>query len=120
MTAPLMSEDDLARLEALLAEATPGPWYEWQSAIGWRVERIAFDLVARCEGEKDARMIAALRNAAPALLAEVRRLREVEEAAVALVAHYDDGHHDDDQCQNTLDGHTEALRASLAARGEVK
>jgi hypothetical protein len=86
------SPEFLGELEALLAEATPAPWH--RDRTGQHL--IAGDLVvadgrvlcgqfAESLSETDARLIAALRNAAPALIAEVRRLRAIEATARALV-----------------------------------
>lgn len=92
---------DLEELERLLAAATPGPWEagrmdteSYSADYGpWKavyaedprggVHKPTGELlpyqVARGDGDEcraNATLIAALRNAAPALIAEVRRLRE--------------------------------------------
>jgi hypothetical protein len=94
---------DLESLEKLLAEATAGPWrtttscaaYEYCSVEGpeWTVCQVIYDDDRRpVQGEDDdgkaiadARLIVALRNAAPELLAELKELRERVVAARADV-----------------------------------
>ena len=74
-----MNEQELVALEALEKAATPGEWEATPDA-----ERFVWRLIATGKGAAisvpsdihDVRFIAALRNAAPALFAEVRRLRE--------------------------------------------
>jgi len=89
MTDPL----DLDELERLEKAATPGPWsFKGTGGLhmdgardGWMVEgphngkrwpRIARDAAPYRERGENPALIAALRNAAPALIAEIRRLRE--------------------------------------------
>lgn len=73
---------DLDELERLEREATPGPW-EWN---GIAIEAGRTDVLAPGESnsfgygtihiaEEDQNLIAALRNAAPSLFAELRTLR---------------------------------------------
>ena len=86
---------DLDKLERLEREATPGPW-EWN---GIAIEAGRTDVLAPGESnsfgygtihiaEEDQNLIAALRNAAPALFAELRaargRIAELEEHISAL------------------------------------
>lgn len=81
---------DLDELERLEREATPGPW-EWN---GIAIEAGRTDVLAPGESnsfgygtihiaEEDQDLIAALRNAAPTLIAELRvarkRIAEIEE-----------------------------------------
>lgn len=99
-----MTDQDLDRLEALLAKATKAPW-EWTSfnrtlvVPGYdgrgrnRLRDIPVieldDDICTCEPScvcrsriavqsTDAELIAALRNAAPAMIDRARRLREIE------------------------------------------
>jgi hypothetical protein len=89
MSEPL-SDEELAELEALAADATPGPWVAHieaeapvggESMIGLDGLQDDFppDMYVRHNGETapaaDIRFIAAARNYVPRLLAEVRRLR---------------------------------------------
>ena len=88
MTAPI-TEEQLAELERLEREATPGPWLVEDKRGWWRVRGpggVAFDDGSACneynaECDADTRdLIVAARNALPQLLAEVRRLRAVVDA----------------------------------------
>jgi sirohydrochlorin ferrochelatase len=81
-----MNEQELARLEALAAAATPGPWNTYEcrhhsggngpSKVDYQVscakECVAWDMPS----SSNAAFIAAAREAVPVLVAEVRRLRE--------------------------------------------
>lgn len=85
-----MSDIDLDRLDALAAAATPGPWQEdgpwWSNHVsGWVIttgadrnavayQPLGWDRLPTSAA--DAAFIAAARDAVPALVAEVRRLRE--------------------------------------------
>ena len=70
-----MTEEELARIEALANAATPGPWETYGSdRYGWRVDGPPDTDEGRIS-EENARFIAAARDAVPALVAEVRRLR---------------------------------------------
>jgi hypothetical protein len=84
-----MRHDDaqLAELEALLAKATPGPWLSDGNMVSTedalfmgREEDIVGEDIVR---DEDAALIAALRNAAPALLAAARELNAVRHALAA-------------------------------------
>lgn len=86
-----VTEEQLAELERLEREATPGPWSTCKmmpsdghdeavavlDADGFRANDVC-DCYgdSRVEREANARVIVAARNALPALVAEVRRLRE--------------------------------------------
>lgn len=86
-----IDETELARLEALAAGATTFPWkgdghkecgYGWVKIPGFNTtgtERSA-RLGQYLGADDDARYIAAACNAVPALIAEIRRLREKVEA----------------------------------------
>lgn len=102
-----MTEDELAALEVLTEAATPGPWewldYDlhavsvanddpWDPAPGQKI--IVTDGGAYPPENADATFIAATRTAVPALIAELRRLREVIAALVA----------DDPRCYFGRDG----------------
>ena len=65
-----MTNDELDRLAALAAAATPGPWI---NTLG-RVHSADTTHIANGY-EDDCEFIAAARDAVPALVAEVRRLR---------------------------------------------
>lgn len=101
-----MTDDELAVLETLCAAASPGPW-AWDSRdrdTYWRstggagaYPSAVIDTDTEDYGEDvyivfieathaDAAFIAASRTGVPALVAEVRRLREVEAAARDVVA----------------------------------
>ena len=88
----MMAELDLDKLEALEKAATPGPWGlqtekemgdygsvigEYLTGIGTRLcEVVVYNDDYGNQVVHNGQLIAALRNAAPALLAEVRQLRE--------------------------------------------
>lgn len=84
---PNLDETELARLEALAGESTPRPWkgdghkgcgYGWVKMPGFNTtgtERSA-RLGQYLGADDDARYIAAACNSVPALVAEIRRLRE--------------------------------------------
>lgn len=91
--------DALEALDALLTRATPAPWSVRRvDALGphpwFFVDAKVADAYGRFEvaharhflrASEDATAIAVLRNAAPALIAELRRLRAIEAAARALL-----------------------------------
>jgi hypothetical protein len=89
-----MTEQELQAIEALAAAATPGPWEagndigegEVYGVDGYAVVGAAAQAWTRREVDANTRFIAAARTAVPALVAEVRRLRRVEDAAKALSA----------------------------------
>lgn len=81
-----MTDDELNRLEALASAATPGPWrYEDSydpcviTESGQYIAQTSYDQQSVSRGDRDyhvaAHFIAASRDAVPALIAEVRRLR---------------------------------------------
>ena len=90
-----MAEIDLDELETLDKAATPGPWGlqtekemgdygsvtgEYLTGIGTRLcEVVVYNDDYGNQVVQNGQLIAALRNAAPALLAEVRRLREANQ-----------------------------------------
>ena len=82
---------DLAELERLLAEATPGPWQADEATQTGQRATVAFpvvlsestgEILLECDwgGDTDAALIVAAVNALPALLAERERLQERYEA----------------------------------------
>lgn len=89
-------------LRKLLEAATPAPWSQVITAA-WRAQ--GPHVLTQREAEADAALIAALRNAAPELLAVV-------EAARALVACPD--------CEDAAGGHALQLRAALAKLDEAR
>lgn len=76
-----MTDDELNRLQALADEATAGPWTAAATVdeYGQRLHTVdVLPLTTFGEIElNDAAFIAASRDAVPALIAEVRRLREL-------------------------------------------
>jgi len=71
---------DLARLRALIAEATPGPWYARGDNVVDDADQECAGIIATvtCEPhEPDAILITEMRNQLPALLDELERLRAV-------------------------------------------
>jgi hypothetical protein len=99
-----LTDDDLAAIEARVNAATPGPWEAEGSLVwgpeqstrgGWGAMRTESDgegraplgdfndgeYTASLRAEQDATFTAHAREDVPALLAEVRRLREIEQAA---------------------------------------
>lgn len=84
-----MADLDLDAIEALLAEGSPLPWRAYKYGIlggpGWDSSNgdIAGDYQDDMRGEDTALIVAAV-NALPALVAEVRRLRAVRDAAANL------------------------------------
>lgn len=83
----MMTEDELKQIEERAAAATPGPWFAKHGVIKWYVYSLDEDLGFSLQefhpddgrdwatGETAA-FIAASRQDIPALVAEVRRLRE--------------------------------------------
>jgi hypothetical protein len=105
-------------LERLLSEATPGPWEVAHGTFKdrdthiiapdgtdepWIIAEMGGYVISRGEFDEmmpNADLIAALRNAAPALLTEVRRLRVIEEKALALAKAANSGEwHKGEDCQ---------------------
>ena len=93
---------DIDKLEALEKAATPGPWL----AKANELLRIGSDSIVRplcvmssnnesecIYQEEDAEFVATARNALPELLAEVRRLRRIEEMASTLIDYEDANYH---------------------------
>lgn len=81
--------DDIAALEALLVEATPGPWERPASEHPGPFNARAIDgpdgeLVCAAYAADDARLIAAAVNALPALLALARRALEADAAGARV------------------------------------
>jgi hypothetical protein len=78
-----MTEDELTQLDALAQAATPGPWITDETDVMRayypdHLEGYADIPVCECFAhcENDAAYIAAACNAAPGLIADVRKLRE--------------------------------------------
>lgn len=131
--------DDLDALEALLAKATPGPWRttaeEDENGVvrpmikGWRQEPMGLYVAAFFAyadegqgGDDNARLVVAAVNALPTLLAELRRLRGVEEKARAEIKQRDAfdawmlaGADDQDELPNPSSAWAEAEAALRAA-----
>jgi len=96
VTAPL-SDARLTEIRARLAAATPGPWHVFRDSIvasAWvnrgddPICEVVTDANDRSpdQGDTDARLIANAPTDLADLLAEVQRLRAVDEAAAAIVA----------------------------------
>ncbi len=87
-----MTDDELARLEELAGESTPGPWRSEQGPTHAEVRapHQTARSVARVYCDIDAAFIVASRDAAPALVAEVRRMKD------AIRQHH--AYHADDRC----------------------
>jgi hypothetical protein len=67
----------IERLRELLAKATPGPWKAESKNLGHAEYRaVGPAVINRAAADRDAELIALLRNLAPALRAEVARLQE--------------------------------------------
>ena len=96
------TEADLARWEALADQATPGPWTARHrdssnptqdpardgEHLGWHLDPLAVPDRGQIVRGADAAFLAESRTAVPALVAEVRRLRQVLEiAALACEDH---------------------------------
>lgn len=85
-----MTDEEMSAIEQRCQRATPGPWHVWPTVYdgsqGWAISHDADGEpaigAAPCSLEQlattaaDSEFIAAARNDVPALLAEVRRLRE--------------------------------------------
>ena len=85
------TEADLARWEALADQATPGPWTARHrdssnptqdpardgEHLGWHLDPLAVPDRGQIVRGADAAFLAESRTAVPALVAEVRRLRDV-------------------------------------------
>ena len=78
-----MTEKELTAIEVLVNAATPAPWGFGPSAAGenhgWWVSGPPNDLVYRdsqYERKEDAAFVALMRQIAPKLIAEVRRLQK--------------------------------------------
>jgi hypothetical protein len=100
----MTSNTDLTALEAAEREATPGPWFAYDDngddEHPPHVDSDAAGLICTatadadhatpkgCMGSRDVRFIAAIRNAAPELLAEVRRLREENDRLNRVIERY--------------------------------
>jgi hypothetical protein len=116
---------DIEKLETLRAAATPGEWREVRGEI-WGEELFAqYAVVAptndcACRFEHgNASWLTAIHNAAPALIAEVRRLRAIEAAARRI----EDEHFERDGLWITMPiqwKHWDELRAALAAKENEK
>jgi hypothetical protein len=81
-------------LERLLAEASPGPWeakrdYSKDWLIAGHGKILVDSMDSGPHGERDIRLIAAARNALPALLRVARAARELEEILATVAADAD-------------------------------
>lgn len=102
-----ITEEDLARLEALAQAATPGPMHSTDTSVWSPITEVARCRDYNPNGLADARFFAAARDAVPALVAEVRRLHK-QVRGVEI-----DWHNICDQLSSAL-AERDALRAELA------
>jgi hypothetical protein len=90
-----VNDIDIDKLEALERVATPAPWLcddgiEQDEHTQHRARRESVGpFGADAARTDDCIFLAELRNTAPALLAEVRRLRAIEAAAIGLMVPYE-------------------------------
>ncbi len=82
-----MTDEQLAEIQSLLENTTPGPWavsyLRHVISIEPEIVEEGLQAVADCDSPADAEFIAAACTALPALLAEVRRLVAVAKSAAA-------------------------------------
>lgn len=98
--------DEIARLRALLGEATPGPWERVPTyPHRWAVDSKSGVIAALGATPADAKTIAALGTLWKPMLAAVDRLHE----HWSMCTHED---HDGDPCEDC--GAFDALRAAIA------
>ena len=111
-----MADLDLDHLEALDREGTPGPWRaEWRPALRNYLIRCGDadeDGMAHHE-QPNARLIAATRNALPALIAEARAAAELRRR-IALLRVCGEG------CRDAGDAILEVLDAAEARLSEME
>src|SRR5690606_31918796 len=124
-----LTDERLAELERLCAEATPGPWRtsrgdmesyaldesgEWGHVVYiYRPDGHRIPLFGE-RAREDARFIVAARAALPALIAELRALRRVAEAAEAVVRAQDERWRIGLKGEAERNGAIERLRSMLA------
>lgn len=114
-----MTEAELTRLEALAAAATPGPWNN-QGVIVLAGEdtciaRLWLTHPAKGSEETNAAFIAASRKAVPALVAEVRRLREALTNIKNLPGELNLSNYNSDDVDALNNAHIEAFQIARAA-----
>lgn len=90
-----MTDEELTKLEALSSAATPGPWSEFcESGDWWVSQKDEFDgphawvfnsNTDFWNKQEDVDLVVAARNALPALIAEVRRLRATKQELIDAV-----------------------------------
>jgi uncharacterized Zn finger protein (UPF0148 family) len=74
-----VTEDELTQFEALAKAATPGPWETRRDGeVFLQTERDGRHWVGNIYNDSDQRFVAAARDAVPALVAKVRRLRATQ------------------------------------------
>lgn len=120
---------DIDKLEQLERAATPGPWIPLQDGTICRKVRMTWlDSRRKCRewdityGEArfhdgNAELIATIRNVLPELLAEVRRLRRIEEMASTLIDYEDANYHGEGEPW-VWDAKFADLRSALCSRTE--
>jgi hypothetical protein len=88
-----VTDTELSEYEALAAAATPGPWRAERDHLGhWRItwphsQNSSILRKQKVFSDEDVAFIAAAREAVPALVAEVRRLREALDVASETCDH---------------------------------
>lgn len=90
----MISETKLAEWERLANEATPATWYTHEddpsTIMSWEGDEYSAWEVATHVETPDADFICAAREAVPALIAEVRRLKKERTDAIAKAGTYED------------------------------
>lgn len=76
----MITQDELTRLKALCARATPGPWEVRGSTYVGNAEKMIAEIIFGRIGDPE--FIAAAREALPELIAETERLNEAHEDAI--------------------------------------
>lgn len=71
-----MTESELQAIEARAEAATEGPWHSEDGLVDMGMDKPTIDLIREDNCRANADFIAAARTDIPALVAEVRRLRE--------------------------------------------
>lgn len=78
-------EEEITRLEKLIADATPLPWKAVEEGSMWGIEAATDIGGLGGMGRHDAEAIVALRTEAPKLLAEIRRLQDMIEMTKTIL-----------------------------------
>ena len=85
-----MPKYDIDKIEELLTKGTQGDWdvVGYTTVVNHAAHQRIADVAGHSAEERaaNAQLIPALHNAAPAMIADLRRLREVEKAARGMLA----------------------------------